>query len=85
MEEKTLNVFPLYKSLTQQILLCGAPRKIIIFNFAFAALCFLTFKTYYLLFISVAIHFISVYITQFDDQFFDCLHRYLSKKKFYGV
>ncbi|WP_423794203.1 VirB3 family type IV secretion system protein [Megamonas hypermegale] len=85
MDSKVKNVFPLYKSLTQQILLCGAPRKIIIFNIAFAALCFLTFKVYYLLIVNIAIHFISAYITKFDDQFFDCLHRYLSKKKFYGV
>lgn len=79
------NSFPLYKSLTQQILLMGAPRKIVVMNFAIAALLLLSFKTFYVLPLNVAIHIVAVYITKFDEQFFDCLHRYLSKKSFYGV
>lgn len=84
-EKKELLLFPLLKSLTQQILLCGAPRKIIILNTMFAFLFILSFKTFYLIPINLIIHCLSVYITKFDEQFFDCLHRYLSKKKFYGV
>lgn len=79
------NSFPLYKSLTQQILLLGAPRRVVILNFAIAAILLLSFKTLYVLPLNLVIHIGAVYITKFDEQFFDCLHRYLSKKSFYGV
>ena len=84
-ENKTLAWFelPFYRSLTEQILFLGAPRSAIMVNALIAFLFIINFHFWYILPVSLIFHFGCIYVARNDDQFFDCLKIYQSKKNYY--
>ena len=66
---------PFYRSMTEQILFLGAPRSAIMVN---ALVAFL-----FIIPISLLFHFGCIYVARSDDQFFDCLKVYQTKKNYY--
>lgn len=77
---------PLYRSLTEQILLAGAPKNVIVFNAMIGAFFLMTLHFIWILPFNVLIYFGSIYCTsQIDEQFFACLLRYIRKKDYYST
>ena len=75
--------FPLYRSLTEQILLAGAPKTIIILNTVIMAIFVLSLHFIWILPLNAIIHFGAIFFTKQDDQFFDCLLKYIRNKNYY--
>ena len=76
---------PLYRALTEQLLVAGAPRSIIVLNFCLAAIFIMALHFIWILPLNIAIHCGAVYVSKSDDQFFDALRRFLNKKKYYST
>jgi type IV secretory pathway VirB3-like protein len=76
---------PLYRSLTEPILLAGAPPIMIVFNFMIMAIFLFSFHFIWILPLNAAIHFGVIYITKQDPQAFDCLIAYLHQKSQYNT
>ena len=74
---------PFYRSLTEQILFLGAPRAAIMVNALVAFLFIINFHFFYIIPISLLFHFGCIYVARSDDQFFDCLKVYQTKKNYY--
>lgn len=68
-----------------QILMAGAPRNIVILNGVLFATFLLSLHAWYIIPLNVIIHFSAIYLTKMDDQFFDCLKKYLHKKSYYST
>ena len=76
---------PFYRSLTEQILFLGAPRMAIMINGLIAFLFIVNFHFWYIIPFSILLHCGCIYLAKFDDQFFDCLRAYQTKKNFYDA
>ena len=76
-------VLPFYRSLTEQVLLFGVPRPLLMLNGVLAYIFIVNFHFFYILILNAIIHFGSIYVAKSDDQFFDCLRSYQSKKSYY--
>lgn len=76
---------PLYRSLTEQILLAGAPKNVIVANAVVAAFFIMTLHFFWILPLNMLIYFGSIYLTSTDEQFFACLVRYVRKKEYYST
>lgn len=76
---------PFYRSLTEQILFLGVPRSAIMVNALVAFLFIINFHFRYILPMSLLFHFGCIYVARSDDQFFNCLRVYQSKKNFYST
>lgn len=74
---------PLYRSLTEKLLLAGAPKNVIVINAMLAAIFIIPFSFFWILPINLLVYSGSIYFTQKDDHFFECLVRYVRKKDFY--
>lgn len=74
---------PLFRSLTEQALLAGAPASVMVFNVAAAAIFILTFHFFYVIPLHIVIHIVAVYLSRIDAQFFECLARYVKQKHYY--
>ena len=74
---------PLHKSLTEEITFFGVPRKVMIIIGGLAGFSAFIFNTLYLLPLNVILYIASVWMTQFDVQFFDVIRRYMQTKKYY--
>lgn len=79
------SVLPLYRALTQQLLVAGAPRSIIVFNFCIAAIFIMALHFIWIIPLNIAIHCGAVYVSKSDDQFFDAFRRYLHKQHYYST
>jgi type IV secretion system protein VirB3 len=71
--------------LTEQLLVAGAPRGMIVMNFCLAAIFIMALHFIWILPLNIAIHCGAVYVNKSDDQFFDALRRFLNKKKYYST
>ena len=76
---------PFYRSLSEQILLFGAPKSVLILNGIVMILFIVDFSFWYIVPISLAVHFFCIYLAKNDDQFFDCLREYVNKKNYYST
>lgn len=74
---------PFYRSLSEQVLLFGASKSFIFFNGLVALLFIMYLHFWYILPICLILHFLCIYVSKNDDQFFDCLKFYIRKKNYY--
>lgn len=73
----------LYRSLTEPILMAGAPPMMIVFNFMIMCIFLFSFHFIWILPLNLAIHFGVIYVTKQDPQAFDCLVAYLHQESSY--
>ena len=87
MEKELENIawqeLPFYRSLSERILLLGAPKPILILNGMILVLFIVDFHFWPIIPVSLAVHFLCIYVSKNDDQFFECLRSYIHKKKYY--
>ena len=85
--QKTVSWYelPLFRGLTEQVLVFGVPRKVIAFNVLTAILFIMDFHFFWIIPICIAMHFGAIYICQGGDPFFDCLASYMRKKNYYST
>jgi type IV secretory pathway TrbD component len=76
---------PLHRSLTEVILMGGAPREVVLLNGTLAAAMGLALHLYFLLILNVIIHMVAVAVTKRDPQFFNVFKRHINQKKYYGT
>ncbi|MEN6623228.1 MAG: VirB3 family type IV secretion system protein [Smithella sp.] len=74
---------PLYRSLTEQILLAGAPASVIVANAAIMGIFILSLQFFWIIPLNILIHFGAIYLTKQDPQYFDCLLKYMRTKDYY--
>ena len=74
---------PFYRSLAEQILMLGVPKPIIVINAFIAFVFIINFGFWYILALTLVLHFGAIYAAKSDSQFFDCLKAYLNKKDYY--
>lgn len=74
---------PLYRSLTEQLLIAGAPASIIVWNAALLGIFVMSLFSFWIIPFNLVIHFGAIYVTRQDNQFFDCLLKYMKKKDYY--
>ncbi|WP_371367802.1 hypothetical protein SRRS_16080 [Sporomusa rhizae] len=84
-EGETLAVQPLFRALTGQLLVAGAPRGMIVLNICLASIFLMALHIPWIVPVNLLIHLSAVYLTKKDEQFFDILRRYLHKKTYYDV
>lgn len=73
------------RGLTEPALIMGVPKTPLVLNLCFAIVMLIDFGFWPILFITVAIHVLMIYICKSDKQFFDCLKAYISKRTYYSV
>jgi type IV secretory pathway TrbD component len=76
---------PIHRSLTEQILVGGAPRNVAILNGTVAAALGLGMHSFFALPVGLVFHLLAVAATRIDPQFFDCFRRHLRQKNLYTV
>lgn len=74
---------PLHRSLTEEVTLLGAPRKIVILNGGLTVMGILILKSLYILPFNIILFIITIMISKRDPQFLDCFIRYLRTKDYY--
>ena len=76
------NVFslPLYRALTEPILMVGAPPQMIVFNAMIFSIFVFSFHFFWIIPLNALIHFGTIYVTKKDPQAFECLVAYLHQK-----
>lgn len=74
---------PLFRSLTEQVLVLGAPRGFMVMNLMMLAIFVVSFHFFYIVPLHVILHFGAIYLAKHDAQFFECLKLYLRKKDYY--
>lgn len=74
---------PFHRSLSEQILLLGAPKSILIINGMVLLLFIVDFHFWPIIPMSLIVHFGCIYLSKNDEQFFDCLKSYIHKKNYY--
>ncbi len=74
---------PFYTSLSEQILLMGAPKSVLILNALICILFIVDFGFFYIIPITILMHFGCIYLSKNDQQFFDALREYIHKKNYY--
>ena len=74
---------PIHRSLVQPLFWMGVPRNLFLSNIFFVIFGGIFFKTWTILFIGVALHFIFKFLGQKDPQFHLVFFRSKSHKLFY--
>ncbi|WP_315374405.1 VirB3 family type IV secretion system protein [uncultured Selenomonas sp.] len=82
-EEARTFSLPLYRALTEQILMLGAPPQMIVFNAIIFCIFVFSFHFFWIIPLNVAIHVLIIYVTKKDPQAFECLVAYLHQRKSY--
>jgi type IV secretion system protein VirB3 len=75
----------IHRSLTQRIMLAGAPREIAILNGTTVAAFGLGLHSYWSIPVGIILHIVAVLAARKDPQFFECFRRHIKQKNFYGV
>lgn len=75
----------LYRSLTEEVLIAGAPKGVIVLNVSLMALFIITLHFFWIIPINIIIHIGAIFLTKEDDRFFDCLKIYIKQKNYYGT
>jgi type IV secretory pathway TrbD component len=75
---------PIHRSLTEQILIGGVPRKLATLNGSIAVIFGVLGHSWYILPICAGIHVAAMAATKRDPQFFDCLRESLQYKLYYS-
>jgi len=76
---------PVHRSLTEKILIAGAPREIAILNGTLGAALGMGLHSFYALPLCIAFHLFAVAMTKRDPQFFDSFRRHIKQKQYYEV
>ncbi len=76
---------PFYRSLSEQILIAGVPKGVLAMNAVIMLIFIVDFGFWYIIPISLLMHFGAIYLCKGDDQFFDCLRVYINKKNYYNI
>ncbi len=76
---------PLFSSLTDQILLYGTPRMVLMINILITMIFIVNFDFYYIILITVPLQFFCIYLTKGDPQFFDTYFKYVGKQNYYST
>lgn len=76
---------PVFRSVTEKVLMLGVPRELAIFNSALAAIFCFSLENPWLLPLNLIFHCLCRRITKWDAQFIDCLKRHINRKDYYGV
>ena len=76
---------PLHKSLTEKILVMGAPREITLLNGTFGAAFGLGLHSWSVVPFCLVFPSIAVWATKQDPQFFDCFRRHIKQRKYYST
>ena len=74
---------PIHRSLTEPILLSGAPRRLAILNATMTAALGLGFQSWFAIPVGILIHTIAVMAAKVDPHFFDILLRHIKEKSTY--
>lgn len=74
---------PLFRSLTEQVLFAGAPRIVIAGNCMILAFFVISMHFFWIIPLNIIVHFGAIYLTKYDDQFFECLLGYIRKSNYY--
>jgi len=75
---------PLHRSLTEEILLGGAPRMLAIINGTLLAALGLMMHSWLAVPACVALHVSAVALTKRDPQFMDCMRRQIRQPTYYS-
>jgi type IV secretion system protein VirB3 len=75
----------IHRSLTQRIMLAGAPREIAILNGTTVAAFGLGLHSYWSIPVGIILHIVAVLAARKDPQFFECFRRHIKQKSYYGV
>lgn len=74
---------PIHRSLTEPILMMGAPRSLVYGNIFLGVLLVFILGMWQVIFLNFLIHFIAVLLTKKDPQFLGVFIRYCKKKDYY--
>ena len=74
---------PIHRALTEEILMAGAPRKLVFLNGTVAAVLGLALQSWYALPINVIIHLLAIYATKRDPHFLEVFQRHMQDCKDY--
>ena len=85
MESVDCQVLPFYRSLSEHVLMPGVPKVVLVLNGLVAFLFVINFHFWYILIVNAIVHFGAIYLAKNDDQFFEALQNYQSKKNFYST
>lgn len=76
---------PIHRSLTEEMLLAGCPRAIVILNGSVFVMLVLILQIWYTIPFNIILHIAAVMVTKKDPQFFECFKRYIHKKNYYST
>lgn len=76
---------PLYRAMTEVLLMAGAPRGVVIINGTIFVTLVFILHAWYVIPLNIALHYLAVYLTKKDSQFFECFQTYRRTKDYYGV
>lgn len=73
------------RGLTEPALTLGVPKTPLVLNGLFAFIMILNFGFWPILFVTLTLHVLLVYICKNDKMFFECFKAYRSKQRYYSV
>ena len=76
---------PIHRSLTQPILLGGAPREFAILNGTFGAALLFGMHSFLGVPLCILVHIVAVGLARHDPLFLDTFRRHINHKPYYGV
>lgn len=76
---------PLHRSLTQPLLLGGAPREFAILNGTFGAALLFGMHSFFAVPLCILLHIVAVALAKQDPAFLDTFRRHINHKPYYGV
>lgn len=76
---------PIHRSLTDQILAGGVPRKIAFLNGTLGVTLGWAAQSWFVIPLCIGFHILAMIATKKDPQFFDCLRRHLKQKTYYST
>ena len=76
---------PIHRSLTQTIMIAGAPREISILNGTLTAALFLGLHSFIGLPVGIAVHLLAIGLSKKDPQFFATFRRQIRHRRFYDA
>jgi len=76
---------PIHRSVTQPVLLGGAPREFAILNCTLSSMIVLSLHSLLGIPIGIGIHMLGAFLAKNDPQFLETFKRHLHHKRYYGV
>jgi len=73
------------RGLTEPALTMGVPKTPLVLNGIFAVIMIIDFGFWPILFVTIALHCLLLYVCKDDKMFFECLKAYINKKNYYSV